>query len=198
MAIELQDEATGVRHPIVKKFALGEEFIGALVDKEQRPILDENNEPKLKANGKPRQELVLTLVAMPGTTAEAGFKDDTAIPAQGDTVRFILRGKAFGSWIELTKGHKLNVGDVVTHVCDTAQAYDQNGTPSGSAITSQDEVVKLKLKGKTVGIYGTLGLRRSTPAEIQWTTAAETAYHAAKAAKAIPLDVSDAELDEAF
>ena len=167
--------------PVVKRTALGQTFIGALVNIEQRDILKRNPvtsvmEPIRKPDGKHRQELVLTLVTMPGTTAPAGIGDNTAVPTPGDKVRLILRGKAFGQWIEAKKDHGgLETGDVVTQVTDHAQAYDGQGNPTGPQLTTQAQVDSVP-RSQAVGIYGPISLRKPTPDEVQWVEAADAAH----------------------
>ena len=140
------DEPRAPGHPVVKRQAIGECFIGALVRQEQRAVQkkadDGSMQPVLKADGKPRQELVLTLVAMPGTTSPAGLGDTTAVPNPGDVVRLILRGGGFAAWLDAKKslGRGLQVGDVVTETTEFAQVYDAWSAPSGGKITDQAAV----------------------------------------------------------
>lgn len=175
MPIPLNDGAGAAGYPVVKRQRIGETFVGAVVRTEQRPVL-KDGEQVLKPNGKPRMELVVTALAMPGTTAPAGIRDNTAVPAPGDRVRLILRGGAFGQWIEAGDAlGGLQVGDVVTQVTEWAQAYDANGGPKGPKMTTQAEIDALP-RSTTVGIYGPLTLRRAAPGEESWVTAAEAAY----------------------
>jgi hypothetical protein len=167
--------------PVVKRTALGQHFIGALVNVEQRPIMKRNAagvmEPALKADNKPRQELVLTLIAMPGTTAPAGIGEVTAVPEPGDKVRLILRGQSFAEWIQAKKDHgQLMTGDVVTQTTDHGQAYDAQGQPHGPKLTTQAQVDAVP-RAQTLGIYGPINLRKPTPAETQWVEAADAAHH---------------------
>ena len=85
--------------PVVKRQRIGETFVGMVVRTQQRAIL-RDGEPVLNDRGKPRQELVVTCITLPGTTAAAGIGDETKVPAPGDRVRLILRGGAFSQWIE--------------------------------------------------------------------------------------------------
>jgi len=161
--------------PVVKRQRIGETFNGALVRADQRDVL-KDGEPILKPNGKRKQELVLTLVAMPGTDATAGIGDDIGVPTPGDLVRFMLRGAAFGQWIEARKTHRnLATGDVFTHFTDSAQCYDANGAVKGPKITEQAKLEAIP-RGTAVGVYGTLALRPPTPAEGQWVTKADAAH----------------------
>jgi hypothetical protein len=187
MPIELSSP-TSARTPVLRRRQLGESFVGALVRFEQRQqIRDEV--PLVKSNGKPRMELVVTMVALPGATMNAGLGDDESVPEPGDVVRVILKGGGFGAWIDADKALKpRQVGDIVVITSDHGQVYSASGTPEGQPLTSQDEVVAAKMKGKTVGIYGSLTIRRPTAAEAQWVTAAEAAYTEAEQAARPVLD----------
>ena len=143
MAIELEEPTRGTSTPVVKRQRIGEKFVGAIVKAEQRDqtkMVDGIRTPVLKPNGKARQELVVHCLAMPQNTAEVSLGDDRHTPEAGETVRLILKGKAFGDWIEQRKAHrggKLNVGDVVVQTVTHAQAYDANGQIKGGEITDQ-------------------------------------------------------------
>jgi len=186
------DEPAPNASPVVKRTKLGERFIGALVNKEQRAML-RDGEPMLKPDGRPRYELVVTLVTMPGTTAPAGIKDTVGVPEPGDIVRMILRGKAYGDFIEATNAltPKSQVGDIVEQITDSAQVYDAAGVAAGRPITTQAELDAVP-RQKTVGIYGPITVRRALPAEAEHVTQAEAAY---RAAAAIVLDVDNAPRD---
>lgn len=172
------DEPTGPRIPVMKRQRIGDTVVGAVVRTVQRDVL-KDGQPVLKDNGKPRQELVVTIVAMPGTTMPAGIGTDSpaAVPAAGDVCRMILRGASFGDWIEAKNGlgGQLQVGDIVTQTLDHAQRYDANGGKAGAQITTQAELDAVP-RGQSVGVYGPLTLRRATPAEAQWVQAAEREY----------------------
>ncbi len=173
MPITLQPEEHATGTPVVKRTAIGETFIGALVKFERRDI-QRDGQPVLKDNGKPRQELVLHLVAMPGTTAPAGIRDDVDVPAAGAQVRMILRGRAYGDWIEATRNHTLHVGDVVTQVTDRAVVYSAAGAAERELTTQAD--VDAVPRGRTLGVYGPLTVRAAAPTEAPWVQLAEAAY----------------------
>jgi hypothetical protein len=179
MPTPLDDGGRGPGLPVVKRTAIGQTFVGALVKTEQRNVI-KDGAPKLKDNGKPQQELVLTLLTMPGTTAPAGIGDSQGTPAPGDLVRMILRGASFGQWIEAKQKHgSLMTGDVVAHVTEYGQAYDADGKPTGGKLMTQAEVDAVP-RSRSLGIYGTLTLRRSTPAEAEYATRADAAHHSLK------------------
>lgn len=72
--------------------------------------------PKLKDNGKPKKQLVLTGIYMDGTacitTGPKGARVDED-PEKGGEVRLYIEGHKFGAWIEAKNASKPNVGDVV-------------------------------------------------------------------------------------
>lgn len=186
MPITLEEpKAAGL--PVVKRQAIGERFIGAVVDQHQRDVL-KNGERVMKDNGKPRQELVVTVVTMPGSTATASIGDHASVPAPGELVRVILRGGGFGDWIEAknslpaitgVQAGQISVGDVVEQVVEFAQAYDAGGKPTGPKLTTQEQANAVP-RSQAVGFYGPLTLRRANPDEASWVGAAETAYHERK------------------
>jgi hypothetical protein len=134
--------------------------------------------PILKANGKARQEMVLTLVAMPGTTMAAGIGDVTKPTEPGDLVRVILRGKSFADWLDAKKGlgRGVQVGDVVSQTTDHGQAYDASGNVEGPKLTTKAQIDAVP-RAKTLGIYGPITVRPAAPGEAEWVVKAEAAYH---------------------
>lgn len=189
MPIQLEDERQpGL--PVVKRTALGQKFYGAVVRIDQRNRLKADDRgvlvPILKASGKPRQELVITCLTLPGSTAPVGLRDDEHTGEEGELVRLILKGKAFGEWIEAkaTLGRPVNVGDIVTQVTDCAQAYDAQGQPTGGEITDQETLNNLP-RGRSVGIYGPITVREPKP-DSEWVGKAEDAYY--KLREAIPAE----------
>ena len=183
MTITLEEAGT-TRTPVLRRKRIGEEFVGALVRTTQRDVLKRDDatgtdRPVLKANGKPRQELVVTLVTISSTMA-AGLGEDVAVPEPGDIVRSILKGGGFGQWIEANGLLKpRQVGDIVTLTSEWGQAYDAHGAPTGDKLTTQAQLDAVP-RERSLGVYGSVAIRRATPAETEWVTAAETAYHAAQ------------------
>jgi len=132
----------------------------------------------LKPNGKPSQELVLTLLTLK-STMPVGKIDDQRLPDEGEVVRVILKGKAYGDWIDASKelDARPGVGYIVEMDTTVAQAYDENGTPTGPEMHTQAEV-DLVPRGRSVGIYGGLIIR--VPAgvdEVAWDTKAIAFYN---------------------
>jgi len=184
--IDLPENEGGPRTPVLKRTAIGQRFVGALVDSHQRDIL-KDGKPVLKENGKARQELVISLVAIE-STMPAGLGEDVDVPEPGAVVRAILKGKSFGDWIEATGSlkPKRRVGDVYTLTTESAIVYDEGGKPT-KTLTTQAEVDAVP-RGRTVGIYGPLTVRRATAEEDRWTELAQAEY---RAATAINLDGAD-------
>lgn len=202
MAINLTDETSYVSYPVIRQQRLGEVANLAVIRYEQRnrqkknlttnqlePIpngTDRDGRPKFK------QELVIHCLALPGTTMEAKIGGEGGIPAAGERVRVILKGKGFGDWIEARKSHrgnKINVGDKLIIETKWAQQYDQDGNPKGGKITTDDDVNRVP-RNVTIGFYGPLSLAEPTAADDQWVAAAEAAWHdddnAKREARAIP------------
>lgn len=183
MTITLEEAGT-TRTPVLRRKRIGEEFIGALVRTTQRDVLRRDDatgtdRPALKANGKPRQELVVTLVTISSTMA-AGLGEEVAVPEPGDIVRSILKGGGFGQWIEANGLLKpRQVGDIVTLTSEWGQAYDAHGAPTGDKLTTQAQLDAVP-RERSLGVYGSVAIRRATPAETEWVAAAETAYHDAQ------------------
>lgn len=172
--------------PVIKRTAIGQYFVGALVNIKQRDVQKRDDEgnirPVLKSDGRYKQELVLTLLTMPGTTAPAGIGDQVSVPTPGDKVRLILRGQAFGQWIEAKKvlHGKVQTGDIVTQTTEYGQAYDAFGKPIGRPLTLQEDINVLP-RQTTIGIYGTITLRHhnpNDPDERTWAQKADVAHHA--------------------
>jgi hypothetical protein len=187
------EEPRAAGYPVVKRTAIGQTFNGAILKVESRDRLkrgpDGNMVPIPKPNGKHSQELVVTCLSLPGTTAPAGLGDEEGVPDPGTIVRLILKGKAFGDWIEAKKSlpSGISVGDVVTQTTTVAQVYDAQGNPSGPEVTDQAGVDQARAKGRSVGIYGPLTLR-APAAGSEWLDKAVEAYQSLRAP--IPAETS--------
>lgn len=170
-------------YPVVKRTALGQTFNGAVLRVESRDRLKRGDNgvmtPIKKDNGKHSQELVVTCLALPGTTAPAGLGEDEGVPAPGDIVRLILKGKSFGDWIEAKKSlpnGQTAVGDVVVQTTNSAQVYDAQGNATGPELTDQDAINAARQKGRSVGVYGPVILREPKSGS-EWTAKAIEAYN---------------------
>jgi hypothetical protein len=177
------EEERQAGYPVVKRTAIGQTFVGAVLKAESRDRMKRGDDglmkPIEKSNGKHAQELVVHCLTLPGTNAPAGLGEDESIPEPGDIVRLILKGKAYGDWIEAKKGlpsGTVAVGDVVTQVTKTAQVYDAGGNASGPEINDQALVDQARIKGRSVGIYGPLTLR-VPEANSEWQPKAVAAYN---------------------
>jgi hypothetical protein len=179
--IELEDQRSA-GYPVVKRTALNQRFNGAVLKAESRDRLKRGDDgtmtPIVKPNGKHAQEMVVTCLTLPGTTSPVGLgEDEEHVPEPGDIVRLILKGKAFGDWIEQKRdlpNRVVAVGDVVSQTTTLAQAYDAQGNATGGEITTQSEVDTLRARGRTVGIYGPLTV--NPPTSDEWQAKAVAAY----------------------
>lgn len=201
MAIELNDN-TRASFPVLRNQRIGELAQLAVIRTEQRDRLMKNQGTGqleripngMTRDGQPKfkQELVIHALALPGTTMQTKAGDDFITPAPGDRVRVILKGMAFGRWIEARKSHrggKLQVGDLLITGTDQAQAYDQTGKPKGEPIRSQADADRIP-RGVTVGFYGPIELAEGT--DPAWISRAEEAFladqRAEQQAKALDAD----------
>lgn len=204
MAIELQDNARA-SYPVLRHQRIGELAQLAIIKTEQRDRLARNPATQqlekipsgTRADGsiKYKQELVVHAIALPGTTMQFKVGDEFVQPNAGDRLRLILKGLAYGRFIEARKSHrggKLNVGDILITGTDQAQAYDQNGAPKGQPIKTQAEADKIP-RGITVGYYGPIEL--AEPTDPAWVEAAEQHFlmdqKLEQQAKAIAADTNE-------
>jgi hypothetical protein len=185
---EMQEPARAVATPVVKRQRIGEKFVGAIVKIEQRDQTkvdpDGTRRPKLKSNGKAAQELVVHCLAME-STAMVSIGDDIHLPTEGEPVRVILKGKAFGEWIDARKKHrngKLHHGDVIIQKVTVAQQYDANGQPKGGEIVDQ-KVADGVPRGTSLGFYGPIEIHEWKDAK--WAELCEQAALASEAAPAV-------------
>lgn len=167
--------------PVVKRTRIGETFHGAIITAvardQQRRLEDGSYVTVYKSDGKARQEMVITCMVLPGTTALAGIGDDESVPKPGTLVRLIIKGKMFADWIdakrELPDG-QIAVGDVVSTATTHAVAYDGPGK-GGPDLTEQAQVDAARQRGKTIGVYGPLVVRVPDPTS-EWTAKAIAKY----------------------
>lgn len=202
MGIKLEEERTpGL--PVVKRTELAQKFVGAVVKVQQRDRMKKDDNgvmvPMTHPDGRHKQELVVTCMTLPGTTAPVKLGDDEHVPEPEELVRLILKGKSFGDWIEQKRDvldRSVEVGDIVSQVTKTAQVYDQNGKPTGDPITDQAKLNAVP-RGKTVGIYGPIELR-APKANSPWIAKAEAAFHSLHQSIAAeePADDDDLQDDE--
>jgi len=173
--------------PVLSRRAIGQKFKGVTcLMLEPRDRLKYNPEtgastPMLKPDGKPRQELVVTMMTIE-STMPTGKIDEPRIPEAGEVVRVILKGKAFGDWIDAGKAlpYKIGVGFIVEMDTTVAQAYDETGHALGGELTTQAEADAVP-RGRSLGYYGPITVRvASTPDEVAWDTRACAYYNDAQ------------------
>lgn len=184
------DNDFGPGVPVLKRRRIGETFTGMLAYIERRPRRNIAGDPVIKADGKPAQEEVLTLVTLPGASMTAGIGDGgDAVPAPGDVVRMICRAGSYAALIEAKRalGRGAVVGDVVTLTHTHADVYNVAGGKPIATYSSQDQVDLHRSNSRpgTLGFRGPITLRASTDDEARtWLDAAIAAHHAAAARKA--------------
>ena len=186
MSIQLEEDVTSTpRPPVLKHRIIGEKFSGMLIGTPvmREVIKDDKPVPHPTRPGKFKQELVVTMIALPGTTMEAALGGERGTPAPGDLVRMICRGRTFGDWIEAYKslGAK-HVGDIIMANTTHGQAYDANGKPTGPELKTQAECDAVP-REQSLGFYGDLTVMRCDPANAthaQWLAKAEAAYRDAQ------------------
>jgi hypothetical protein len=172
------DTPTNAGAPVLSRTAIGQRFQGVtcLMPKSRDRL--KNGEPIMNNRGKPSQELVVTLLTI-GSTMPVGKVGEHRIPGEGEVVRAILKGKAYGDWIDASNalGVKPGVGYIVTLDTTHAQAYDESGHAMGGEIKTQAEA-DLVPRGRSLGYYGPLTIHApATPAEIAWDTKACQFYN---------------------
>ncbi len=183
MAIQLE-EATTAGTPVLKRKQIGEQFAGAVIKFEMRQIV-KDGKPQVKDNGKPRNELVVYLQTV-SSTMRAGLGDSIAVPAAGTIVRAILKGGAFGQWIESKNqlGRPVQVGDLFTMDTTHAEIYQGVGSPTGQKLTTDDEATAFlsdpTKRDLTVAWRGNLALRAAGAEHDAIVRAAEAAYMSLK------------------
>ncbi len=187
-----QDQVGTARYPVVRRAAIGEKFIGAYITHKSRPILKDGKEVINQSTGKPRHEMIVHALVMPGNTATVGNAEDFHTPEPGDVVRLILKGKSFGQWIDGLNAMKgvERAGDIIEQTIDRAQTYDSNGAPKGAEILTQEEANKVP-RGVTLGFYGAITLRAATAAEMEWVTKADAAHAVVGAGRTVDAGTDD-------
>lgn len=183
MAIQLGDNSTGTRYPVLSQRRIGEEFVGGVIKFERRERHTKDGETIYnKKTGKPRYELVVHLLTLRGDM-QAGLAGEYTTPERGEVVRAILKGGAFGNWIEaqnaLPRG--LQVGDMVYMNTDKAVRYVE--TDPKAALTTQAEVDEYKKtpawteRKETLSWQGEVKIREPKPDEVGFVAECEAKYH---------------------
>ena len=183
MAIALDQETTGGT-PVLKRRDIGQRFRGAVIKFENRDLL-KDDKPVLKDNGKPKQELVVHLLAIK-STMPAGIGGEEAPPEEGDIVRVILRGGGYGQWIDALKTlpRVVHVGDILDMDTTHAVRFMSSGDfRELGQFTTSEEIAAYKQgdewmnRKETLGYRGSLSIRIPTDEEGDIVTKAEAAYH---------------------
>lgn len=87
--------------PFAKLMRLGDKIEGAFGGSATRQQVNfDTKAPLYKDDGKPRLEEVMHFVAMPGTKAWTGDRDDPQPIDEGDHVRFSVKGHTWGQVID--------------------------------------------------------------------------------------------------
>ncbi len=188
MGIQLE-EAHASGSPVVKRGAVGEQFYGAIVNYEWRQIV-KDGEPQFKDDGKPRNEMVVHLLAVEGGMV-ASIGDDSGVPNPGDSVRAIMRGGAAGQWIDAvgefkkSNGRGVEVGDILKMTTTHATRYDSTSSSYTALgeLTTQQAVDDWKTspanldRKESIGWRGDVAIGVATGDRAQWVARAEEAYH---------------------
>jgi hypothetical protein len=186
--------------PVLTRTAIGQHFIGVTCafakprDRKKTDPVTHELVPIVKPNGKIAQELVVTLLTMPGTTMPTGKIGEHRTPIEGEVVRAILKGKSYGDWIdaETAFGKKIGVGYIVEWTVDRAQTYDENGNPVGPELTTQAECDAVP-RARTLGFYGPLTVRTAVGAEVAWDDKACAFHREANRPEPVPVPAGDIE-----
>lgn len=183
MPIQLEeDRPTG--HPVLKLRAIGDEFVGGIIRFEMRDAWKDGG-PVFKENGKARQEMVVWLLTHTSTMA-ASIKDEERVPARGEIVRRILRGKDFGAWIDAKNAlpRAIEVGDMMRLSCDRAVRFRSMGDHAAlGELTTNEDIAAYKQtrawqdRQESLGFYGPLAIRGAKPEEAAFVAECEAAYH---------------------
>lgn len=199
-----EDRAAG--SPVLKRRQIGESFVGGLIDHQQRDLLKEG-QPVRKDNGKFRQELVVTLLTYQSNMATS-LGDIVEVPQRGQVVRVILKGGAFGQWIEGVNAMKkalnrqLQVGDLIQMTTTHATRYESTGQNRELGdITTAEELdqyyatsMAYRDRRESLGFRGGLDIQACPDSMAQFVVECEAAYVAANAMP-LPDDVQQAPPD---
>lgn len=187
MPIPLNEPGGSAGYPVLKRQAIGESFIGALVHLDQRQT-QRDGQPQFKPDGKPRYELVVTLMTLQSNMV-AGSGDAQSVPQPGDLVRMIMKGGGYGDWIEakndfVGKHRPIEVGDFVQVTTTHAIRYESMGQHRAlGEIHSQDELnayyqamVGPQARQESLGFRGGLSITVPPPEHAQTVAQCEEHY----------------------
>ena len=192
MRIPIESERpTGT--PILRRRKIGERYRGAVIHYEQREQRNAEGVTRTKPDGKTARELVVHLLTI-RSTMPVGRRDDEWTPGEGEQVRLILKGGAWGQWIEAGKLVDGGVcrGDILDLTTTYAEFYNGAGPIVGKS-TDENEIDQARRKGRTIGYRGDLTITAGT--DEATIAACNSAYEAmtAGAAKAARQPIEDEE-----
>lgn len=199
--------SSGTGTPFAKFRDIGDTLVGAHASKPGDCIRQQRDyktqEPKFKDDGTtPLKEEVLWLIAMPGTTAGTGDRENGLTPIEpGDLVRFAVSGYKWGQVIDARKelpaqsGFRLGetaTGDVYTITLVGWSAETKNAAAAAKAgfnvvdgrivLRTQDEkdayiLAQSKAGGNTnPAVDYEITIRRPGPADKAWEQRADETY----------------------
>ena len=179
--------------PILRRRKVGERYRGAVVHYESRDQRDADGVTRTKPDGKTAKELIVHLLTI-RSTMPVGRRDDEWTPAEGEQVRLILKGGAWGQWIESANAVTGGVcrGDIVDLTTTHAEYYNGAGPAVGKS-TDEAEIDQARRKGRTIGYRGDLAITPATDeAVIERCKAAHEAMRAGATASARqPIDADE-------
>jgi hypothetical protein len=152
--------------PILRRRKIGERFRGAVIHYEQRDQRNADGVTRTKPDGKTAKELIVHLLTI-RSTMPVGRRDDEWTPAEGEQVRLILTGGAWGQWIEAANGITGGVcrGDVVDLTTTYAEFYNGEGPAVGKSV-DEAEIDQARRKNRTIGYRGDLTITAATDEDI--------------------------------
>jgi hypothetical protein len=176
--------------PILRRRKIGDRFRGAIVHYETRDQRDEKGGPRLKADGRTAKELVVHLLTI-RSTMPVGRSDDEWTPDEGTICRLILKGGAWGQWIDASKTVDGGVcrGDLLEHGTTHADFFKGAGAPVGRG-EDESEIDTARRKGWTVGYRGSLTITAGSDQAL--TDRCNAAYQSMATDKRTPI-VDDTE-----
>jgi hypothetical protein len=187
MVILLEEERSGGK-PVLKPRQIGQGFVGCVIKYDRRDSLDQDGKPRMNSQGKPAQELVVTLLTIE-SSMPAGIGGETAVPEPGDIVRDIRRGGAYGQWIDADKELKseakrsIAVGDIILITTTHGVTYNSTTYKQVAELRTPEEVDAWRSSSanmdrrESLGMRGELHIKPPEPKHGDWVAKAEEAYH---------------------
>lgn len=171
--------------PIVKYTGIGQTLHAVLVNAEQRDQQKKEQDGTwvtvLKTGGQPRKEEILTYLVLEGDAQlPVPGTDDTRPVEPGELVRYIYKGRKWGQRIEAYKDLDggMQVGDHHTITVTGACAVNAEGIIPDTDCTTDEQVLKQRMKGRNISYTLAIDVRRAKEDESDLVEEAE-AQHAA-------------------